>query len=264
MVRDDAVFDAGSAKALGYKTGYELIGVSVFFSELQYFCSMRKENLYNGLGKILGIFFLVLIVHHFIVRPWMLDWGAPEKIRQLSLSGDQLTDGRSHTRAVLIHAAPEKIWAWMVQMGQERGGMYSYTWLENMVLADMENSYVIKPEFQKPRMKGDTIWLASRKYYSGNGHQIFAEVIHGKSMILMSGKDYRRVMQGQKAKGCWSFYLVPKDTQTTWLIVRSTEGEALGKRVLRYFGYEVPHFIMEQKMLKTIKILSEQEPNPSL
>jgi hypothetical protein len=221
---------------------------------------MNKEAVSNMMGKIFGLFFLLLTIHHFAIRPWMLDWGAPPEIRKLSLPGDQLTDGRSHTRAVLIHTKPEEIWPWILQMGQERGGMYSYTWLENLVLADMKNSYAIKPEFQKPRMKGDTIWLASRKHFKGRGHQILAEVIPLKSMIMVGDEDYQRIKRGEKAKGCWGFYLVPANGKSTWLVARSTEGETFGKRVLRYFGYEVPHFIMEQKMLRTIKRLSENQP----
>jgi hypothetical protein len=191
----------------------------------------------------------------------MLDWGAPKYVQQLSLPGDRLTEGRSHTRAVLIRATPEKIWPWIVQMGQERGGMYSYTWLENIVLADMKNSYVIRPEFQKPRTQGDTIWLASRRHNKGKGHQIFAEVVPEKTVVMVGDKDYQRIMRGQKARGCWSFYLVPKNDESTWLIARSTEDEPIGNRVLRYFGYEIPHFIMEQKMLKTIKRLAEEHRN---
>ncbi|WP_276370174.1 hypothetical protein [Chryseolinea sp. H1M3-3] len=218
---------------------------------------MNKRTRYTRLGKFFGVFFLLLIVHHFVIRPWMLDWGAPKKIEKLTLSGDRFINGRSHTRAVLIHTTPDKIWPWLVQMGQERGGMYSYTWLENIVLADMKNTYVIRPEFQKPRMQGDTIWLANKRRYKGKGHQIFAEVIPEKSVIMVGDQDYMRIQNGQTATGAWSFYLVPQDEESTWLIARSTEDETIGKRVLRYFTYEIPHFIMEQKMLRTVKRLSE-------
>jgi hypothetical protein len=34
------------------------------------------------------------------------------------------------TRAVDIEAPADRVWHWLVQMGQDRGGMYGYDWLE--------------------------------------------------------------------------------------------------------------------------------------
>jgi hypothetical protein len=219
---------------------------------------MNNRLVNNKVGKSLGIISLLLMVHHFGVRPWMLSWGAPEKIQGLTFSGDRLTGGRSHTRAVLIHARPEKIWPWIMQLGQERGGFYSYSWLENIILADMKNSYELKAELQAPRKTGDIIWLASKEHYKGKGYQVLAEVIPEKSFVMVSGSDYQRILNGQKAVGSWSIYLHPENETSTWLIARSAGDEPIGQRILRYFTFEIPHFIMEQKMLRTIKQLAEK------
>ena len=42
-------------------------------------------------------------------------------------------------RAVTIDAPPDKIWPWIMQIGRDRGGFYSYTWLENLIGADIHN-----------------------------------------------------------------------------------------------------------------------------
>jgi hypothetical protein len=212
----------------------------------------------NKLGKGVGIFSLLLVAHHFVARPWMLSWGAPEKLKNLALSGDRFTGGRSYTRAVLVHATPKKIWPWIMQLGQERGGFYSYAWLENIVRADMKNCYKLKPELQEPRQAGDIIWLANKENYKGQGYQVLAEVIPEKSFVMVGGDDYQRILNGQKALGSWSIYLYPENEESTWLIARSSGNEPLGNRILRYFTFEVPHFIMEQKMLRTLKRLSEK------
>lgn len=217
-----------------------------------------KKKVSNRLIKLAAFLFIFMAVHHFVLRPWMLNWGAPEKIRQAALSADQFTGGISHTRAVLINAIPEKIWPWLVQLGQERGGFYSYAWLENIFFADMKNVYQIKPELQVPRAKGDTIWMANRKNYGGMGYQIIAEVVPEQSFIMVGGKDYNRILANQKAVGAWSIYLYPEDATSTWLIARSSGDEPVAVRTLRYFTFEVPHFIMEQKMLRTIKTLAEE------
>jgi hypothetical protein len=201
---------------------------------------------------------LIVFCHHFIVRPIILDWGSPAFIRNMKLAGDDFTNGNSHTRAVLIRATPEQIWPWLLQMGQDRGGMYSYEMLENIVGADMKNVYKIVPEFQLPRLKGDTIWLANKNHYKGQGYQIIAEITPNRSYVMVGGRDYNKIASGDYANGSWAFYLYPENENTTWLIARSSEGKiGFVNKLLRYVAYEVPHFIMERKMLVTMKTLIE-------
>lgn len=209
--------------------------------------------------KYATIALTIFIVHHFIVRPLMLDWGAPKRIQEVRLSGDRLTFGDRHTRAVQVHARPEKIWPWICQLGQERGGFYSYTWLENIFLADMRNTYSIKSQWQEVRMEGDTIWLATKRHFNGKGFQIVAESIPMRSLVMVSGEDFKRIQRGEIATGSWAIYLYPESSESTWLIARSSGGgKGIGDGILRYLTFEVPHFIMEQKMLRKIKELAER------
>ncbi|HEY0654390.1 MAG TPA: hypothetical protein VGD65_14720 [Chryseosolibacter sp.] len=203
---------------------------------------------------------MLLFFHHFIFRPILLDWGSTGELQQKQFAGDGITEGEHHTRAVLISATPEEIWPWLAQIGQDRGGFYSYEWLENVFRADMHNVYVIKPEFQFPRQAGDTVWLASKEHYNGGGYQILAEVTPFRSMVMVGGEDYARILEGRKAVGSWSFYLLPENEKQTWLIARSTGGGTnFGNKLLRYFFFEVPHFVMERKMLVTLRKLTEKE-----
>ena len=204
----------------------------------------------------LAIFWLC---HHFVMRPALLDWGAPEDVQSLHLAGDDFTDGEMHTRATLINATPEEIWPWLVQLGQERGGFYSHEWLENLFFAGMKNVYSIDNRFQHPRQVGDTVWLANKDQYNGSGYQIIAEITARRSCVMVGGADYVRINSGMKASGSWAIYLYPKDDNTTWLIARSSSGEiSEGERLLRYLTFEVPHFIMEVRMLNTVKRLVER------
>lgn len=212
-------------------------------------------------SRKLLIFVTTLIVlvmfHHFIFRPALLEWGAPESIRNLVLPGDSLAGEERHTRAVLIEATPQEIWPWLMQLGQDRGGFYSYQWLENLFRADIKNVYQIKDEFQLPRAVGDTVWLATKEHYNGRGYQIVAQIIPSRSFVMVGGEDYTRIKRGDKGWGSWAFYLRPENETHTWLIVRSSESDSpFGNTVLRYFTFEVPHFIMERKMLKNIKKLA--------
>jgi hypothetical protein len=61
------------------------------------------------------------------VRPWMYTWGArPEEVNAV-LPGDDLVaaDTPRTTRAVTIGAPVEAVWAWLAQIGEDRGGFYS-------------------------------------------------------------------------------------------------------------------------------------------
>jgi len=221
---------------------------------------MRKFRTSQKLLLALYVIGIFLFCHHFIFRPVILDWGAPESIRDLKLSGDVFTRGDQHTRAVLINATPEKLWPWLVQIGQERGGFYSHQWLENLFFAEMKNVYSLDSRFQQPRHVGDTVWLADKKHYAGGGYQIIAEFTPLRSYVMVGGSDYARIQEGQQASGSWAFYLYPQSDSSTWLVVRSSSGEiSAGEKLLRYFAFEVPHFIMEARMINTIKRLVEEK-----
>lgn len=200
-----------------------------------------------------------LFCHHFIFRPVILDWGAPAALQKAEFSGDVFTQrGSVHTRAVLIHAAPEEIWPWLMQIGQDRGGFYSYQWMENLFRAGIKNVYEIKTEFQYPRRVGDTIWLADRNHYRGRGYQILVEAVPLKSLVMVGSVDYARIQSGRKAMGSWAFYVYPEGPGRTWLIARSSDGNlSFGNRLLRYFFFEVPHFVMERRMLINVQKLAE-------
>jgi hypothetical protein len=218
-----------------------------------------KTILRKRLWRFIAVMAVLATIHHFLLRPWFLDWGTPERIQTLSFPGDILVQGNGHTRAVLIEATPQEIWPWIVQIGQDRGGMYSYDWLENLILADIHNVYEIREDLQTPRDEGDTVWLANRERYNGRGYQILAMYKPEQAFVMVGPDDYDRILRGEKARGAWSFYLHPETATSTWLIARSAgDSFSWGDRILRYLTYEVPHFIMESKMLKTVKRLADR------
>ena len=44
------------------------------------------------------------------------------------------------TRAATIRATPADIRPWLVQLGSDRAGFYSYAWLENLIGMDVTNA----------------------------------------------------------------------------------------------------------------------------
>ena len=62
------------------------------------------------------------------------------------------------SRSQVIDSPPSEVWPWLVQMGQGRGGFYSYTWLENLLGCEMVNADRILDEYQSLRV-GDEVPL---------------------------------------------------------------------------------------------------------
>ncbi len=57
------------------------------------------------------------------------------------------------TRAVTVHAAPEQIYPWLVQIGITRAGWYSYDWVDN---PGRPSARRVIPELQKMKV-GDIV-----------------------------------------------------------------------------------------------------------
>jgi hypothetical protein len=184
------------------------------------------------------------------VRPWMYTWGAwGDEVTNL-LPGDELVQPGTPrtTRAVTIDAPVDAVWPWLAQIGEDRGGFYSYSLLERAVGARIHNAGAIHPEWQQLGV-GDTIWLARR--YGDGARQVVAAVKSGAYLVLMSADDFDRVQRGEKASGAWSFHL-RQEAGWTRLLVRGSGG-AVGHAV-----FDIPHFVMEQKMMRGIRNRAEQ------
>lgn len=178
------------------------------------------------------------------LRPWLYTWGArPDEIRA-ALPGDELVEvsGTRTTRAVSVAASRADIWPWLVQIGEDRGGFYSYSAIERAVGADMHNADTIHPEWQRLQI-GDSIWLARR--YGPAARQMVAAVQRHSHLVLVSPDDYERIRRGKKASGSWAFIL-RREAGGTRLLARGNGGAA------GHFWFDIPHFVMEQKMLRGI------------
>jgi hypothetical protein len=99
-----------------------------------------------------------------VVRPWHMNWGASDDEAHGALAGDELMPGAGivSTRVVEIQAPPSAVWPWLVQMGQGRGGAYTYDWIERRVGIDIHNVDRIIAELQNLAV-GDEIEMPGYK-----------------------------------------------------------------------------------------------------
>jgi hypothetical protein len=79
------------------------------------------------------------------------------------MPGDEILEAPelNATRAVTVRAPPEKIWPWIVQMGDGRAGFYAYDWFDN---SGRPSATRIIPELQELEA-GDSIPLVEGRVY---------------------------------------------------------------------------------------------------
>jgi hypothetical protein len=221
----------------------------------------KAVGMKRGLGALAAAGVL-LAVYGKLVHPWLRTWRATEEELRGPWPGDELVDRivSTTTRAITIDAPPAAVWPWIVQIGQDRAGFYSYRVLENAVGADMPNVRWIVPEFQH-RAVGDTVRLASAKRFGKLGRMIVARLEPQRAMILVMPDDAARAFRGEPiAGGTWGFILSAHGGGATRLIMRSVDAShpPLAARALRALLFDSAHFIMERKMMIQIKRLAEQ------
>ena len=187
------------------------------------------------------------------VEPWIRRWGATDDECVAPLPVDQLVvpGVTTTTRAITVHAPIAEVWRWLVQIGQDRAGFYSYTWLENLVGAGMHNADTIHPQWQE-RNAGDSVWLASESRWHDRGRQVAALVDAPHALVLVSPVDWERLRDGGRASGAWSFFLQPRGEASTRFVVRSSGG-AVGTHL-----FDALHFVMEQKMMRGLRDRAER------
>jgi len=96
-----------------------------------------------------------------LFTPWMDRWGATDAELAATYPGDELLPNPASfvNRAITINASPEAIYPWLVQLDANKGGWYSYDWLEtNLLRCPMVNADRIHPEWQNLQV-GDKVHM---------------------------------------------------------------------------------------------------------
>ncbi|HET7698234.1 MAG TPA: hypothetical protein VFK57_21140 [Vicinamibacterales bacterium] len=195
---------------------------------------------------ILLLIVVLLALYWFPVRRWMGQWGATPRDLARIMAGDVVLENPTHsaTHAVTIDALPEDIWPWLVQIGSDRAGLYSYDWLDRVFgILDRPSATRIIPEYQHLAV-GDQVHLGPRA-----------------ELTVITCETGRALVLGYRAHGfewVWQFGLYPLDATRTRLVTRGTEryantaGAWLFMRVM-----EPAAFIMTRRMLLGVKQRAE-------
>jgi hypothetical protein len=150
----------------------------------------------------------------------------------------------SAMQAVTVATSRENVWPWLVQMGYQRGGLYSYDWLDRLFgFLDRPSANQVLAQFQHLSVNDKIPW--------GHGEYLTVNEIEPfKSLVLY--------YNGRGMEWVWQFGLYPLDMNHTRLVTRGIEH--IPKTLIWRLGMmfmEPAAFIMTRRMLLGVKERAE-------
>jgi hypothetical protein len=187
-------------------------------------------------------------------RRWFNRWGATAAECAMTLPGDELVPAPrlTSTRAIMIDAPAAAVWPWLVQIGQGRGGLYSYDGLENLVGCDIHSAATIIPAHQQLAAGDQILFGPAEKGFPG---QVVVAVLPERA-IVMCGLDPKTRQADRSAS--WTLALNALPDGRTRLLVRGRNGytPTLANQLI-WHVVEPITFVMERQMLRGIKARAE-------
>lgn len=185
-----------------------------------------------------------------LTRRLTMTWGTRDGEPSDVLPGDEIVPQAEAvaTRAASIDAPPREVWRWLVQLGQGRGGFYSYEWLENLVGCDIQNADRIDPQWQHLAV-GDDVRLHPELALR------VAAIVPERHLVLRGAGPVEA-----SAPPCdfsWSFVLRPAPDGGTRLIVRERYGYTRWWAGAVVEPVQPVSFVMSAGMLRGIRDRAE-------
>jgi hypothetical protein len=214
---------------------------------------MSIKTFFTRLFAGLTLLLLVLTLSFGLVLQAIEQWGATETEVSSVQPGDELTTDPllNWTNAISIDAPPEAVWPWIAQLGDTRGGFYSYTFIENRVGALMgaadykvvyHNADRIVAEWQNP-VPGTEIIQGSLKVREVQpGEWLLADSINPEALVWVWLWRLYPANGGEQTRLINRFHIdIPSDTDNP---------------VMTFF-MSIGGFLMQQNMMQGIKTRAE-------
>lgn len=202
-------------------------------------------------GEAVGWAFFVWMAASSLLWPFHRGWGTAPAEWAMVLPGDHTprTASLELLHGVTIEAPPDVVWSWLIQLGQDRAGFYSYERLERLFGVQVHNVFERRPEWQTRRV-GEHIPATQAGYLGG----VFGDR-PGWAVDLVEPN------RALVLRYWGAFVLEPQAPNQTRLLIRSTisnERIPAWAAGINLAAFELPHFIMQRRMMLTLKRLAEQ------
>jgi hypothetical protein len=153
-----------------------------------------------------------------------------------------------------VHALADQVWPWIAQLGQGRGGFYSYDALENLVGCDIHSADRVVPEWQDLKV-GDQVHLHPEVELG------VAVVEPCRALVLRGGVPMGAVPPPYDFT--WAFVVGEQPDGTTRLLVRERYTYTQRWAPFLVEPVAVVAFVMSQRMLRGIRDRAERAGRPT-
>jgi hypothetical protein len=209
----------------------------------------------------------VPIVYALWLRPRILNWGATAAEIAHEYPGDELIPDATggSTMATTLTAPPERVWRWLVQMGGDRAGWYSWDWLDNNGKPSLHR---IVPEWQHPEVGQQVSRASAPGQKPGSFTLVTLELnrtlVFRSSYGLFTGRDFdprTGPTPTPWVDGIWGFHLRPIHGGGTRLVARSKNrcGPSLIGLAFGWLVGEPAHFAMQTRQFHNLRDRVAQE-----
>ncbi|MGW5228653.1 hypothetical protein ACWEP5_27410 [Nocardia niigatensis] len=185
---------------------------------------MAKARTLTGVA---GTVATLAAVYATQVRPRLMRWGATdEEVAGPYPGADVVPDGRrGATMAVTIAAPPDRVWPWLIQLGGDRGGWYSWDHLDN---AGRPSAREVHHEWQERRL-GEYVKYRTRRRGLVDAWQVAMLEpnrflgLHGLSDLRGRALDPQQPRPAAYTEGLWGFLLNELPDHRTRLVIGGYE-----------------------------------------
>lgn len=217
-----------------------------------------------GVGVLAALEGATLIVWNLVATPFIgrkrLRWGTIATETNDPLPGDELVPEPrwSYTLGIAIDALPEAVWPWIAQIGQGRGGFYTYQTLENIAGCKIINTTEILPDHQHPAV-GEDIYLHP------TAPPMRVEIVDPPNALVLFGSPADVGDEESWGLSTWQFAVNPGPDGGSRFLTRGRNDSTPDWKSRLAFGrfpIEVISFVMSRKMMIEVKRLAERGAPP--
>ncbi|MFC9356436.1 hypothetical protein ACFTZB_07610 [Rhodococcus sp. NPDC057014] len=208
---------------------------------------------------ILGVAGAAAVVYGAWVRPRLVRWGATDEEVAGPYPGGDLVPGgeRGGAMAVTIDAPPDQVWPWLVQLGGDRGGWYSWDHLDN---AGRPSAHRVHPEWQDLAL-GNHVKYWTRRHGPVDAWEVAVLEpnrflgLRGLSDLRGHSLEPEQPRPSAYTEGLWGFLLKELPGGRTRLVIGGYQvlrPRWLGRFVF-YWLFPPVVWIMQARMLAVLK-----------
>jgi hypothetical protein len=213
-----------------------------------------------GVGFAAAVEGAALVAWHLVATPFIgrrrLRWGTNGSEAAETLPCDELISEPkwTYTLGVDIGAPPDEVWPWIAQIGQKRGGFYTYQTLENMVGCKIANTAEILPDHQAPTVGGEI-------YLHPTAPPMRIAIVEPPHVLVLFGSPAGNSSEESWGMSTWQFIVRPDGDAGSRFLTRGRSDHSPGWKARLAFGrfpIEAITFVMSRKMMLEIKRLAER------